>query len=103
MDPFLAALEPPLYKAIREGNTTLFNELVTQPNHRANLYQDGRVCSGFNLMSTAIPSGQIEIARKLFALDAFDFNSKFPPLLIILMLHLERVQPVLIPMVLRQA
>ncbi|KAJ4005579.1 hypothetical protein NW766_011129 [Fusarium irregulare] len=69
-----ADLEPPLYKAIREGNTTLFTQLITQPEHRANLYRDGHVCSGFNLMSTAIPGGQIEIARMLFVLDAFDFN-----------------------------
>ncbi|KAH7174323.1 ankyrin repeat-containing domain protein [Fusarium flagelliforme] len=69
-----ADLEPPFYKAIREGNITLFNQLIAQPEHRASLYQDGHVCSGFNLMSTAIPGGQVEIARKLFALDAFDFS-----------------------------
>ncbi|RBR26980.1 uncharacterized protein FIESC28_00248 [Fusarium coffeatum] len=69
-----ADLEPPLYKAIREGNTTLFTQLIAQPEHRANLYRDGHVCSGFNLMSTAIPGGQIEIARILFVLDAFDFS-----------------------------
>ena len=73
-----ADMEPPLYKAIREGNTTLFNQLIAQPEHRANLFQDGHVCSGFNLMSTAIPSGRVEIAKALFAIDAFDFNSKLP-------------------------
>lgn len=77
MESFFAAFEPPLYKAIREGNTTLFNHLIAQPEHRVNLNQK-HDCSGFNLMNTAIQTGQTDIVRSLISLppSVFDYTRK---------------------------
>ncbi|KAJ4117548.1 hypothetical protein NW768_010911 [Fusarium equiseti] len=74
MDPFIASLEPPMWKAIREGNITEFNYQFCQFLRAPFNQKDEYGCSGYDYMACAIQFGQVEIVRAMVSLPSWDLD-----------------------------
>lgn len=74
MDAFALSLEPPMCKAIREGNIAEFVYLLRDPLRAPFNQTDEWGCSGYTYMTCAITFGQAEIVRTLTMLPSSELD-----------------------------